>query len=208
MHTSTRTHTCRSRLYAAGRAPKCMQQTFTQLHRALRTLPFAFGTCDRSNRQAFARVRVRIRVAVTLDSVVVPAAASVVVVSAVIVVFRHVQTVRCAFIVPSSACLAAPCRAVALKLRKSPMAGAFNFWHTPLNVHFNNADVVGHFTLGNFYCLPPPQAVSPPLSPVIHLHCSAAPGAAICSTVCRFVYCFPLLLPQTLDLTLFNSLFS
>lgn len=57
-------------------------------------------------------MRVRIRVAVTLDSVVVPAAASVVVVSAVIVVFRHVQTVRCAFIVPSSACLAAPCRGI------------------------------------------------------------------------------------------------
>lgn len=45
------------------------------------------------------------------------------------------------------------------------MAGAFNFWHTPLNVHFNNVDVMGHFTLRNFYCLSLPQAVSPPLSP-------------------------------------------
>lgn len=88
MHTGTRTQTCRSRLYAAGRAPKCMQQTFTQLHKALRTLPFAFGTCDRSNRQALCvRVRVRIRVAVTLDSVCVAS-----VVAAVIVVFLHVQT--------------------------------------------------------------------------------------------------------------------
>lgn len=153
-HQHTRTQTCRSRLTI--RSWSCAQMYAANFYAAphctaLRTLPFAFGTCDRrSNRQAC----VRIRVAVTLDSVRVVVAA---VAAAVIVCcFSPCANLTVRFYCPVQCmpCCTVPRRAVALKLRKSPMAGAFNFWHTPLNVHFNNVDVVGHFTLCNFYCLP------------------------------------------------------
>lgn len=81
-HAHTSTHAHKHVEVDSIRSWSCAQMYSANFYaaplRALRTLPFAFGTCDRrSNRQAC----VRIRVAVTLDSVsvVVAAVAAVIV---------------------------------------------------------------------------------------------------------------------------------